>query len=77
MTILVWSFRDKKTLQTNLKEMLMMEAWCLLRNEEESDFATPHFSFDYKTVAHLVLGAESSHPPVFKPHKYPVLRNHL
>ena len=77
MTILVWPFKDKKTPQTNLKEMLMMERWCLLRNEEESDFAPPHFSFYYKTVADLVLGAESSHPPVSTSHKCPVLRNHL
>ena len=29
-----------------------MEAWLLLKNEEEGGLPPPHFSFDYTTVAH-------------------------
>ena len=52
MTVLAWPYRDKKTPQPNLEEELMMEAQCLLKNEEESGlFPLFTFSFDYETVA--------------------------
>ena len=35
MTILVWPSRDKKTTPLDMEEELMIEAWCLLKNEEE------------------------------------------
>ena len=36
-----------------MEEELMMEAWGLLKNEEESGLLpSPAFSFDYKIVAH-------------------------
>ena len=45
--------RDKKTPLPQVEEELRREAWCLLKNEEESDLFLPsYFSFDYETVAH-------------------------
>ena len=42
-----------KTSLLNVKEELMMEAWCLHKNEEEGGLPPPlHVSFDIKTVAH-------------------------
>ena len=53
MTLPAWSRRDEKTPLPDVEEELMMEAWGLLKNEEEGGlFPPPHFSFDYKTVAH-------------------------
>ena len=52
MTVLAWLWRDKKTPPSDMEEGLMMEVWCLLKNKEESGLFPPHFSFDYKTVAH-------------------------
>ena len=44
---------DEKVPFPSLEEELIMETWCLLKNEEEGDFPpSPHFSFDFKAVAH-------------------------
>ena len=52
MTVLAWPCRDKKTPQPNLEEELMLEAWRLLKNEEESSlFPLFIFSSDCKMVA--------------------------
>ena len=34
MTVLAWSYRDKKTSLPNVEEELMIEAWHLLKKEE-------------------------------------------
>ena len=52
LTVLAWPGRDKKTPPHNMEEELMIEACHLLENEEEGGLLPPHFSFDYKTVAH-------------------------
>ena len=41
MTIPAWPSRDKKTLPPDMEEELMMEAWHLLRTEEEGGFLSP------------------------------------
>ena len=61
----------------NLEEKLIGGSMISTQERQRCSSSLSHFSFDYKTVADLVLGAESSHPPVSKPHKCPVLRNHL
>ena len=48
MEVPTWWCRNKKTPLPNLEEELMMEAWCLLKSEENEVFSPSHFSFDYK-----------------------------
>ena len=56
MTVLAGPCRDKKAPLPNLEEELMLKARNLLKDQEESGFfPPPHFSFDYKTVAHEVI----------------------
>ena len=43
MTVLAWPCRDKKNPLSDVEEELMMEAWHLLKNEEE-----PHSQKDRK-----------------------------
>jgi len=38
------------------------------RRRERWSSPPPHFSFDYKTIAHKVLRAALSCPPPYKPH---------
>ena len=54
----------------------MMEAFPL-KKDKEYLLPLPHFSFDYKTVASKFSGHGISHPPACKPHKGPILINHL
>ena len=53
MTLPAWPCKDKKTPPSDIEEELRMEAWCLLKNEEEGGLSPhPHVSSDYKTVAY-------------------------
>ena len=52
----------------NLGEELMMEAWHLPKNEEEGGFFYSPLSSQ---------GMAPSHSPICKPHKHPILINHL
>ena len=36
-----------RKLPANTEEEVMMEAWCLLKSEEESSLPPSYFSFDY------------------------------
>ena len=47
------------------------------RRRKKVSSSPPHFSFDYKTVASKFSGHGISHPPACKPHKGPILVNHL
>ena len=53
MTVWVWLWGDKKTSPPNVEEELMMEAWCLLKDEEEGGLLPlPTFFLIVKNVAH-------------------------
>ena len=56
ISIVPWQSRlghiGSKTPSPSVEEEPIMEAWCLLKNEEEGGLLPPHFSFDYKNVAH-------------------------
>ena len=77
ITFPIWPCRDKKFPPSDMEEELMMEveACYLLKNEEEGGLPPPHFSFDYKTVAHQVLRTASSCLPACKLHKHFTLIN--
>ena len=50
MTVLAWSCRDKKTthpLNLEDRSLMSIQEW-----ERKLIFPPPHFSFDYKIVAH-------------------------
>lgn len=52
VTVPAWPHRAKE-IMSDVEEKLVMEAWHLLNNEEEGGPPpTPHFSSDYKIVAH-------------------------
>ena len=54
--------KKKKTPLLNLEQELMMESWRLLKKDKEALLppSPSHVSFDYKTVAQEVFGAQ--HP---------------
>ena len=57
MSVLARPYKDKKNLLPNLEEVLMMEAWYLLKNEEESDlFSLSTFSLIIKLYPSKFLG---------------------
>lgn len=47
MIVLAWLCRDKNTPSPNMEEKLMMEVWCLFKNEEEGSLPL-HFSLTIK-----------------------------
>ena len=68
MTAPVWPCRDKKIPLPNVEEELMMEAWCLLKNEEEGGLLPlPTFPLVLRAALHCL--------PACKSHKCPILIN--
>ena len=68
--------RNKKIPLSNLEEELIMEAWCLLKNDKEVPHPTP-FLLIMKLQPTKFLGAAPSCPPTGKPHKHLMLVNYF
>jgi len=75
MVDLAWPCRDKKTPLLNLEEELMIEAWSLLKEDE--DLLFPLSTFHLIIKLYTFSGDGVSHLPTCKPHMHSILINHF
>ena len=77
MKVLAWPHRDKNTPLPTWKRSWWWKHDVYPRIRKKVVSSLPHFSFDYKTVAHQVPWVAPSHLLTCKPHKSPVLISHF
>ena len=76
MVDLAWPCRDKKTPLLSLEEELMMEAWSLLKKDEDL-LPLSTFHLIIKLYPSTFSGDGVSHLPTCKPHMHSVLINYF